>query len=404
MATKVGRSLYPANGINLQPVLDAVHKISPSADRPCFQDYLRCVAWASGDGWHNLAGGPTAAKGWGGLPRMERYEASNRLAEVYKSGWAVSKAAMGEESGIVGGYTVPLDYSLALMESIAEASFIYPRAHHVPMLAAETYCPKIDVETVPPKAGVTPFFGGVVFKWGSSQAPAETEPTFRQLSLKAWDLLGYATVSNQWLGDTGPQGEEALIKLFGKAAAWYAEYAFLQGTGTAQQMPLGIIPWAQAAGNSGALVTRGSGAGMTTIAAADIATMTETLLPFSWPNAIWACSPTVKAQLVKLSTYFLNATGLEPDGRHYSLDGRPGFVTEKLPALGGTGDLVLFDPWLYVVGVRQEVLIDVSPHSAFQNNQTDFRVWLRMDGKPQVSKPVTIQDTTTVVSPYVILK
>jgi HK97 family phage major capsid protein len=302
---------------------------------------------------------------------------------------------MGENSGVVGGYLVPLDYSLALMKVISEESFIYPRAHKVPMLAAETLCPRIDVETAPASAGISPFFGGIVFKWGSSQAPQETEPTFRQLSLKAWDLLGYATVSNDWLGDTGPDGEAAVVELFGKAAAWYAEYAFLQGTGTAAQMPLGILK----AGQTKAVARAGGNA----VAAADVANMTAALLPASWPRAIWACSPTVKAQLVKISTYFLNACGLEPDGRHYSLDGIAGYVTEKLPPLGTAGDLILFDPWLYVIGVRQEVLVDVSPHSRFQTNQTDFRIWMRMDGKPQVSGQITLQDTSTVVSPYVLL-
>ncbi len=306
----------------------------------------------------------------------------------------VAKAAMGEETGSAGGYLVPQDFTTKLMEVLSEESFIYPRANVIPMTAAEIQVPRIDVETVPVSAGTSPFFGGILFKWGSSQAPAETEPKFRSLSLKAWDLLGYAVVSNQFLMDTGPQGEDALIRLFGKAAAWYAEYAFLNGTGAAQLMPLGII-------NAPATisVTRQVA---NTISVVDIASMGAALLPYSWKGAVWACSPTVLAQIVKIPNYFINMAEHD-EANAGTLMTRPLFVTEKLASLGSSGDLLLFDPWLYIIGARQEVLIDVSPHVSFANFQTNFRIWLRLDGKCQVSGPITLQDRVTKVSPYIIL-
>ena len=155
-----------------------------------------------------------------------RKAASRTLHDVYgverqTVSSQVVKTAMGEESGTIGGYLVPDDFSYRLMETVGEVSIIYPRANVVPMLSSTEFCPKVDVETAQ-SAGTSPFFGGVKFTWGSSQAPTETEPTFRQDILRAWDLLGYCTVANVWLDDTNVTGEEYLLKLLGKAAAWYA--------------------------------------------------------------------------------------------------------------------------------------------------------------------------------------
>ncbi|MCI0409059.1 MAG: phage major capsid protein, partial [Acidobacteria bacterium] len=187
-------------------------------------------------------------------PERNQYHCQKALEEKYgagrvvtkSSGWQpVAKAAMSELSGSVGGYLLPQDYSDALLETIAELSFIYPRATVIPMFSADLLAPRWNVETAPTAAGIAPFFGGVIFRWGAEPALPETEPTFRMDTFHAWDLLGYCTVSNQWLQDAGAEqplrAEHYLIRMFGRAAAWQAELAFLQGLGAAQQMPLGIV-------------------------------------------------------------------------------------------------------------------------------------------------------------------
>jgi HK97 family phage major capsid protein len=83
----------------------------------------------------------------------------------------------------------------------------------------------------------------------------------------------------------------------------------------------------------------------------------------------------------------------------------PLFVTEKLPALGTTGDLLLTDPSLYIIGDRMAVMIDVSdPGPGFRTNQSWFNVWLRQDAMPLTSGIITLQDTQTQVSQVVVLQ
>lgn len=317
----------------------------------------------------------------------------------------VEKAAMSVTSGLTGGYLLPQDYSDALLATVAEEIFIYPRATVIPMFSMELSAPRVNVETAPTARGVSPFFGGVQFRWGMEDAPVQTEPTFRMTSFQAWDLLGDAVVSNQWLQDAGAiqatpasprpeadpllKAEHYLIDLFGKAAAWSAEYAFFQGEGAGLRMPLGILrsPATHA-------VTR-AGAGL--ISVADLANMAGSLLPRSWNTAIWAVSPSALVPVQQLAQYQITAG----PGRY--LNSLPLFVTDKLPALGQRGDIVLFDPKLYVIAQRMEVVVDVSPDILFSTNQTVYRIWMRLDGKPEFSNRITLPDTTTVVSPYVVL-
>jgi len=344
---------------------------------------------------------------------------NKRLEEVYGSKWdhvqerpgqdfsipgLVQKQPLSENQGTTGGYLVPMDYTLRLMEVLIEESFLYPLATVIPMQSLETQAPKIDVETAQ-TAGTAPYFGGMLFKWGAEQAPAETEPTFRNIPLKAWDLLGYTKLSNQLFQDIGDAGEEYLINLIAKAASWYTEYAFLQGTGTDALMPLGVVN--APASIQVSATTAGS------VKTTDLVTMTGDMLPYSWKNSIWACHPTVLTSLqnpANVTNYFPNIElGRE---RHGSQAGmlftRPLFVTDKLPAIGnGTtknqGCLVFFDPTLYIIGDRQQILIDISEHTAFQTYQTVLRAWVRMDGKPMLTKPVTLADGTVTASAYVVL-
>lgn len=324
------------------------------------------------------------------------------MSTVEKAGgrWTVSKAQNGELSGATGGYTLPIEFSDKILFALAERGLIASRSLMQPMGSLTTRAPMLDATTVQ-AAGTTPFFGGLKFGWGPgiTLTNGETEPQFSEQTLTAWDLIGYGIMSNQWLQDSGPIVEKRLIKLLSEAAMWYAEYAYLRGIGAGGSMPLGILN-APCALN----VNR---AGGNAIAIADAAGMAAKLIPMSWENVIWACSPTALAKVVQLSGYQSSTARPETQGSDCFgwLLNRPLFVTEKLPPLGTRGDLVLFDPSLYVVGMRQEVVVDVSDGvpGKFERNQSVYRVWLRGDGKPVLNGTVTLADASSTASSVVVL-
>jgi HK97 family phage major capsid protein len=100
-------------------------------------------------------------------------------------------------------------------------------------------------------------------------------------------------------------------------------------------------------------------------------------------------------------------SGLEPNvqprRRNWSLLGFPLFCSEKLPALGTKGDLILIDPRNYLIGDRTQSTITASDRVNFLKNQVTFRKTRRCNGQPWIEKPITLRDGTTTVSPFVVL-
>ena len=320
-----------------------------------------------------------------------------------------AKAAMGEASGVTGGYTVPTEFYQQLITIMAEQTFIRPRAFVLPMSSATLLMPYLDVTTVQ-AAGTPPFFGGVKMSWtAESQTRKETEPQFKQLELKAWELSGYSVSSNVLLQDSVVGLEKFLMVLFAQAIAWFEEYAFLQGSGVGSpQGMLGCSAAIATGGNAGATAR----AAANSVGFADVATMWSKLLPVSWNKAIWTCSPSVVPQLLQLKdgagrAIFLqigsNTQGAITSAPVWSLLGRPIFPTEKVPALGTKGDLMLLDPSFYVIGDRMSIEVAASEHVNFLANQMTWRVVERVDGEPWLDAPVTLQDAATKVSPFVVL-
>ncbi len=332
------------------------------------------------------------------LHKVDRTRGRHGVDELNALGVVhVSKTAMAESSGILGGYIVPTDYTTLLMETIAEESFVRPRARVIPMASKVTDCPRPYFEAAH-STGVSFAYAGIQFTWGEngSSSVSETEPSFAMNSLIAGSMIGDMFVSNQVMEDLTPEGEYDLMKLFSGAAAWYEEYAYFNGTGTDGSQPIGMI-------NAPCRLTQNRQS-PNQVNYVDIQGMVKQILPNSWPKAIWACSPTAFGQILGLTGYVPNANpsgaGIQAAGY---LASRPVFVTEKLPALGTTGDLLFFDPSLYVIGDRMLATIAVSTQNKFQNNQSVVRMWRRCTGQPLLSKSVTLQDNATVCSSIVVL-
>ena len=317
----------------------------------------------------------------------------------------IEKAALAEASGSTGGYAVPREYSNVLFKTIAENSIFWPRSIVVPMGTAEIDLPVPDF-TSTHSAGTTQMFGGLLFKFNQGAAGNEgvvldeTEPSFRQVMLHAWDLISQATASVQYVEDllASPDGEDKLLTLFGQAAAAYADYNFFNGTGANRATPMGVInaPCREA-------VTR---AGASHIAVADVAGMAAKLLPRCWKTAIWTVGPDSLLDLLRITAFQPNASvALHDPGSCGYLYTRPVFVTERVPALGTVGDILLFDPAMYVIGDRQqpEVAASRDEPGVFVRNQMMFRTWMRVDGKPLLNNKVTLQDGTRTASSVVVL-
>ena len=82
---------------------------------------------------------------------------------------------------------------------------------------------------------------------------------------------------------------------------------------------------------------------------------------------------------------------------------RPVIFTEKTEPIGDQGDIVLADLSQYVVGLRQGMRFDVSPHLYFKTDELAARLIERHDGQCLWGEALTLADSTTTVSPFITL-
>lgn len=324
----------------------------------------------------------------------------------YGGSWVpVEKAALAESSGITGGYTVPPEMSKQLLTIAAENQVFAPKCSKMPIAAKSITVPSLDLTGT--TAGRSPFLGGLVATWhAEAQSRDESEPTFRQTELTAWELSFYTLASNTLLADNAVALDSFLTTLFSMAIDWYTEYAFLRGDGVGK--PLGVL-------SCPALVsiTRGTTARIRWV---DVATMESRLLAASADRAIYLAHQSIKPDLFQMHDSQGNQTAygagrpvfISSDGGMSkklpdTLVGRPIYYSEKLPVLGTAGDLLLVDPFFYLLGTRMEIEIAVSAHAAFRTNQMAWRIVWRGDGRPWLANSITLADGSHTVSPFVAI-
>jgi len=191
--------------------------------------------------------------------------------------------------------------------------------------------------------------------------------------------------------------------VFPKAIAFYEDYAFMQGTGTGE--PLGFV-------NCPAVATVNKESGQTsgTIVWENIVKMFARMLPTALGNAVWIAAIDTFPELATMalsvgtggSAIWLN-NGQE--GPPMTILGRPVYFTEKLPTLGTTGDIIFADLSYYLVGDRQVMQAQSSPHYKFANDKTAFRIIERVDGRPWLQSAITPKNNSaSTLSPFVQLQ
>ena len=306
---------------------------------------------------------------------------------------------LGESFGDAGGFLVPEEFRPDLMMIPLEQSIIRPRAFTMPMSSAS-----LRIPAVKDTSHASNVFGGVSASWGSEAediSSSTNQPAFGQVVLDAHKLTGYTVVSNELVQDSAIAVDTLLSRMFGEAIAYFEDVAFISGTGAGQ--PQGIL-------NSECLVTvaKETGQAATTILKENLDKMYARLLPSSHGNAVWIANPDIFPQLASLSQSV--GTGGGPvwvsqmaGGPPTSIYGHPVIFTEKAPTLGTVGDIMLVDLSYYLIGDRQALTTQASPHVRFTTQETVFLFSERLDGRMWLDSALTPRTGSNTVSPAVAL-
>ena len=327
-----------------------------------------------------------------------------RLIYVNKGGKIIDgmvSKTLTEGVDSAGGFLVPEVYLTDVKMLAMEMEIVRPNGATIIPMATDT----VNIPRVDETSRASNYFGGCLGYWIDEAATkTSSEPKFGQTKLIAKKLAGYTKIYNELLADSAVPAEGLIKKLFGQTWGFMEDEAFINGSGVGQ--PLGIM-------NSGALITvTRSAAGR--VYFLDLASMIARLLPGSFGKAVWLVGHDVFPELITLTTsnttlgtganaIWINSQMGAANPLPGTIFGRPFFLTEKMQALGTTGDIGLFDFSYYLIGDRQPLTIDVSTHVGFVTDTTYFRFVLRVDGQPWVQSPLTPHRGTNTLSPFVVL-
>ena len=365
-----------------------------------YTDNLKTFIWAT------LKGEAVAARDGNSELAAKLLTLKGKLAQTLQ----VRNAGMSERIPAEGGFLVPETLRSELLALTLEESVISDQTTTIPMDSLRVPLPTIDDTT-----HVGSVYGGVSGAWTAEGAALNpSSPTFSRLVLIANKLTAYTEIPNELLQDSVTAMDVWFNTFFPQALAFFRDLAFIAGTGVDE--PLGLVnaPGAvKVTGTSGHHITY-----------ANTVSMFSRMWPGSLKNAVWLASPDTVPELAQMAVApdgtgtpvappvfipgnsAMNAPGGLDDGRSFTLHGRPGIVSEKVPALAGSvpGSLMFVDLSKYLVGDRQAMQIASSAEYKFANDMVAYRVIERLDGRPWVQSAITpANGSANTLSPYVLL-
>lgn len=295
-----------------------------------------------------------------------------------------------------GGFLVPTETAAMIHSVSLENEIVMPRAFVQPMKSNELEIPAMTIGN----HSVSLFGGFRAYYKAELGELDEANPKTRLMTLEAKKLTGLLQFSNELCEDI-PGGEDQIVQICGKGLSWYRDRAFLKGNGAG--VPLGILN-----ANCTVVTPKEDGQLENTICYSNLVNMLGHLFPGSFNNSVWVAHITTLPQLLTLS-YPVGTGGsivpvlTESNGQFIVLT-RPIIFTEKVETLGEQGDILLADMSQYVCGLRSGMRFDKSIHVAFKTDETTARLIERHDGQPLWDEPLTLEDGSTEVSPFVILE
>ncbi len=321
------------------------------------------------------------------------YRNNDPAAVAVRDKFTAIKNAFGSTVPSDGGFLIPESLRAELLKVALESAVVRSRARVIPMDSLRVPFPTIDATS-----NASSVYGGMVGYWTEeSGALVQSQAKFGRVVLEAKKLTGYSEVPNELFTDSAISFAAFLEQAWPEAIAFFEDDAFLTGGGVGE--PLGAL-------NGSAVVTVTENTA-NTIKYADVVAMYARMLPGSLSRAVWVASIDTFPQLATMElssgspAVWIN-NGIA-GGPPMTILGRPVIFTEKVPALGTTGALSFIDFGYYLVGDRQVMQMETSPHYKFANDQTAVRIIERVDGRPWINSAITPKNGGATLSPFVSL-
>lgn len=243
--------------------------------------------------------------------------------------------------------------------------------------------------------------GGVSANWtAESGTIAKSNPVWGQAVLTAKKLAMLTYITNELLDDNVVGLNDLLVRMFSEALGWFEDKAFINGSGIHE--PIGIR-------QSGAKLASAATTTSTAFLVADACKLFAKMMPGTEGRGIWLMNPGVRDALPQMVSasggdniwYPRNVLTIKDAPDPWTLLGMPIFWTEHTPAFGTDEDILLIDPFNYLVMSRQDIRVAVSTDSRFETDETGYKLTSRTDGQNWATSPLTLADGSSQVSPVV---
>ena len=337
----------------------------------------------------------------------EQLQAIHAVATTHKSDSRLDRindAVLGgnEGTGTDGGFAVQTDFASAIMESAIEESELLRRLDRYTVGANSNSARWLQVNETDVSSSV---FGGVQMYWSSEGATvAATKPSFMEMKLDLEKMMGFAYVTEELMEDA-PFMSGLIQRGFSLAADRLLTKAVISGDGAGK--PLGIL-------NSGALITvpKETAQGAGTLLGANVNKMWHRHITRWRRNAVWVMHPDLEEQLPGLSIVSNSGAAEKflwnPEDGLRELDyqrilGRPVLFEDFCSAIGDKGDVILMDPFQYILLTKGTARMGWSVHVQWLTDQQCFRMIWRCNGAPKHNAPVTLNNSSKTRSSFVTL-
>ncbi len=224
-------------------------------------------------------------------------------------------------------------------------------------------------------------YNGFLPKWlGEATDDTASTPSLQYMELECKYLTLYCNASIQ-LANSAAGFDAVLGEAMRGAVSFAMDDAFINGDGVGK--PTGLL-------NDLAKIEV-SRATASTISYADCANMFGRVYTANLPNVVWLANPSTIPELLQhtLASGAEAYNVLKEEAGVFRIFGRPVIFSEKLPALGTKGDLILADLSQYQVALNPNFLIGKTDAAEWYSGVVSYRIIMAIDGRGSWVAPIT---------------
>lgn len=310
------------------------------------------------------------------------------LKEYKDYGIKDTSELMAENNLTSGSYLVPIEFPAMVIEAAIKTSPVLQNIWRMPMNASLISLPKLTQSdgsyfggvTFQETGGVT-YSSGVIANTGEGVQITPKQATIERLMLLAKKVVAGVVLTDEIIQDSVINIVNYMTGLLVRAWQYRLEYYVIQGNGTTQ--PLGITKDADVIASAVPRLTAGQ------LNYKDLIKVDGELDEIFSGQEFWLMRKKTLADLRLKVDDVKQPIVRETWGERMGIPtltptilGHPYHVTKNVPALGSTGDVIIANLGMYILGIRSDMRIDISDAPRFEYDETNVRFVARLDGKP----------------------